>query len=67
MFTINDKDLLKATIKNDMMYPQIDLNNGGSPKDQIEYAIRMCVESAIDAIVDKLYTTGEFEKDLGID
>lgn len=66
MFTINDKEALRIEIKNNITYPYIDLNHGGSPKDTIENAIRICVESAIDAIIDKLYTTEQFEKDLGI-
>jgi len=66
MFTTNDKETLRQEIKADIMYPNIDLNHGSSPRDEIARAIQNCVESAIDALIDKLYTTEQFEKDLGI-
>jgi len=64
MFTTNDKETLRQEIKAGIMYPNIDLNH--SPRDEIARAIQNCVESAIDALIDKLYTTEQFEKDLGI-
>ncbi len=68
MFDMSDKEALKSRIKGTTTYPVLNQQyHGCYARTDIEIAIRMSMESMIDAIVDEIYTAQDFERDLGLD
>lgn len=68
MFDIADKKALKDEICENLVHPYIhlDLNNLHGVRQKIENCIRTSMENVVEQIINHLYTTKEFEEDIGL-